>query len=185
MCKDPPVSSLLAGDLTPVNPIIFKGLDADMIKQTALHTNGAAGPSGLDAHAWRRLCSSFKSASSALCVALACVGRCLATSDVNPEGVSAFVACHLVPLDKCPGVRPNGIRDIPRRIIAKAILKVVGEWGGAPEGGFPPKGVVAALPTTPPVGLDGDRGACPRSLLEQRWGRTAGVAMRTCIVLYS
>ena len=55
------------------------------------------------------------------------------------------------------------------------------EWGGAPEGGFPPKGVVAALPTTPPVGLDGDRGACPRSLLEQRWGRTAGVAMRTCI----
>ena len=23
------------------------------------------------------------------------------------------------------------------------------EWGGVPEGGFPPKGVVAALPTTP------------------------------------
>ena len=51
------------------------------------------------------------------------------------------------------------------------------EWGGAPEGGFPPKGVVAALPTTPPVGLGGDRGACPRSLLERRWGRTAGVAI--------
>ena len=49
------------------------------------------------------------------------------------------------------------------------------------SGVVPPKGVVAALPTTPPVGLDGDRGACPRSLLERRWGRTAGVAMRTCI----
>ena len=60
-------------------------------------------------------------------------------------------------------------------------LMLLVQWGGAPEGGFPPKGVVAALPTTPPVGLDGDRGACPRSLLEQRWGRTAGVAMRTCI----
>ena len=85
-CKDPPVSSLPAGDLTPVNPIIFEGLDADMIKQIALHTNGAAGPSGLDAHAWRRLCSSFKSASIALCVALACVGGRLVTSDINPEG---------------------------------------------------------------------------------------------------
>ena len=41
----------------------------------------------------------------------------------------------------------------------------VGKWGGASEGGFPPKGVVAALQTTPPVGLGGDRGACPRSLL--------------------
>ena len=51
MCKDPHVSSLLADDLTPVNPIIFDSLDADMIKlQTALRTNGAAGPSGLDAH---------------------------------------------------------------------------------------------------------------------------------------
>ena len=109
LCKDPPVSSLLAGDLTPVNPIIFEGLDADMIKQTALHTNGAAGPSGLDAHTWMRLCSFFKSASTALCVALACVGRRLATSDVNPERVSVFVACHLIPLDKCPGVRPIGI----------------------------------------------------------------------------
>ena len=94
-----------------------------MIKQTALHTNGAAGPSGLDAHAWRKLCSSFKSA-TALYVALACVGHCLATSDVNPEGVSAFVACRLVPLDKCPGVRPIGIGEVPR--IAKVILKVVG-----------------------------------------------------------
>ena len=94
-----------------------------MIKQTALHTNSAAGPSGLDAHAWRRHCSSFKSATT-LYVALACVGHRLATSDVNPEGVSAFVACRLVPLDKCPGVRPIGIGEVPR--IAKVILKVVG-----------------------------------------------------------
>ena len=48
-------------------------------------------------------------------------------------------------------------------------------------GAVPPKGVVAALPTTPSVGLGGDRGACPRSLLKRRWGRAAGVAMRTCI----
>ena len=117
MCKDPAVSSLLASDLTPVNPIIFDSLDADMIKQTTLHTNGPTGPSGLDAHAWSGLCSSFKSASTALCVALACVGRRLASSDVNPEGVSAFVGCHLVSLDKCPGVRPIDIGEVKESLL--------------------------------------------------------------------
>ena len=73
-----------------------------------------------------RLCSSFKSAPSALCAAAACVGRRLPTSDVNPEGVSGFVACRLVPLDKCPGVKPIGIGEVPQRIIAKVILRVVG-----------------------------------------------------------
>ena len=38
-----------------VNTIIFDGLGADSIRQTALH--GAVGPSGLDAYAWRRLCT--------------------------------------------------------------------------------------------------------------------------------
>jgi len=31
-----------------------------------------------------------------------------------------------VPLDKKPGVRPIGIGDVPRRILAKAILSIVG-----------------------------------------------------------
>ena len=39
--------------------------------------------------------------------------------------------------------------------------------------------VVVAFPTTPLVGLSSDRGACPRSLLERRWGRATGVAMHT------
>ena len=38
-----------------------------------------------------------------------------------------FVACRLIPLDKRPGVRPIGIGDVPRRIVAKAILFVIGE----------------------------------------------------------
>ena len=77
---------------------------------------------------------------------------------------------------------PTKITESRRiRVLPFFVARTTWQWGGAPEGGFPPKGVVAALPTTPPVGLGGDRGACPRSLLERRWGRTAGVAMRTCI----
>ena len=49
----------------------------------------------------------------------------IATTLVNPEGLSAFVACRLIPLDKCPGVRPIGIGEVPRRIAAKAILRIV------------------------------------------------------------
>ena len=42
-----------------VHPIIFDSIDASMIQFTALNTKGAAGPSGLDASTWRRLCMSF------------------------------------------------------------------------------------------------------------------------------
>ena len=124
--KVPMVSCLIDGEPEKVNPIPFKGLDADAIRQAALHTIRAAGPSGLDAYAWRRLCSSFESASNSLCVALAGVGRRITTTNVNPEELSAFVSCRLIPLGKCPGVRPIGVGEVPRRIIAKAILKIIG-----------------------------------------------------------
>ena len=102
------------------NPIIFESLNADSIQRAAMHTHGSAGPSGLDSFAWRRLCSSFGVVSHDLCSALAAVGRRLCSSLVNPESISAFVACRLIPLDKCPGVRPIGVGEVPRRIIAKA-----------------------------------------------------------------
>ncbi len=51
----------------------------------------------------------------------------LCTSAVDPDGVSAYVACRLIPLNKNPGVRLIGIGEVPRRIIAKAILKAIGE----------------------------------------------------------
>ena len=107
------------------DPIIFDSLNADQISKAALKTKGAAGLSGLDAFAWRRLCSSFKTASRDLCSSLAAVGRRLCTSLVNPEALSAFMACRLLPLDKCPGVRPIGIGEVPRRIISKAVLWIL------------------------------------------------------------
>ena len=49
------------------------------------------------------------------------------TDGGDSNGLSAYVACRLIPLNKDPGVRPIGIGEVARRIIAKAILKVVGE----------------------------------------------------------
>ena len=42
----------------------------------------------------------------------------------TPKCVSPLLACRLIALNKNPGVRPIGIGDTARRIIAKAILNI-------------------------------------------------------------
>ena len=46
---------------------------------------------------------------------------------MDPAGLSAFVSCCLVALDKCPGVRPIGVGETVWHIIAKAVLSVIKE----------------------------------------------------------
>ena len=106
----------------PSHFILFDQLDGQMIRETALKTEGAAGPSGLDAAGWKRLCTSFQSASTDLCDALASTARRICCSFVDPKSLLAFVACRLVALDKHPGIRPIGIGETARRIIGRAIL---------------------------------------------------------------
>ena len=73
----------------------------------------AAGPSGVDAYAWRHMCISFKEASARLCKALASIACRLCTSLIKePTVLMPFVACRLIPLDKFPGVHPIGIGDV-------------------------------------------------------------------------
>ena len=62
-----------------------------------------------------------------LCSALASVGKRLCTADIPSEFLCAFVACRLVPLDKNPGVWPIAIGELPRRIISKAVLSIIGQ----------------------------------------------------------
>ena len=107
-----------------VHPVIFDSIQGQTIRSAALHTSGAAGPSGIDAWGWRRLCSSFKSASAALCQSLALLTRKLCTVLVDPDGLAPLMSCRLIALNKNPGVRPIGICEVVRRIVAKAILYV-------------------------------------------------------------
>ena len=87
------------------HPIIFDSIDASTIRAAALHTDGSAGPSGIDARGWRRLCSSFHSSSTDLCHSLALMARRLCSSFVDPQSLAPFLSCHLIALDKNPGVR--------------------------------------------------------------------------------
>ena len=128
--KHPPAEPLhpeavLPGDVPqPHNDTYFAALNRDVIRQAALNTQGAAGPSGMDAADWRYICTSFKAASDSLCDALASCARRLATQYIDPISLESFVACRLIPLDKDPGVRPIGIGEVVRRIVSKAILKI-------------------------------------------------------------
>ena len=117
----PPQPDAIIADTVPPNihPIVFDALDADAIKSAACHTNGAAGPSGLDALRWRRLCTSFKSASSELCQSLAKTAKRFCTELIDPSTTAPLLVCRLIVLDKKPGMRPIGIGDVARRIIAK------------------------------------------------------------------
>ena len=117
--------SIVPGDPQTIQPVVFDSIDASVVRSAALKTNGAAGPSGIDAHGWRQLCTSLKSASSDLCQSLALTAKRLCTSLVDPKSVAPLMACRLLALDKNPGVHPIGVGETARRIIAKAVLSVI------------------------------------------------------------
>ena len=103
--------------------LILEDISSDDVRHAALHTEGSAGPSGLDAMAWRRFCTAFGESSNSLCTALASFAKRISTSYIDPLGLSAYTASHLIPLDKSPGVRPIGVGEVCRRIIGKIIMK--------------------------------------------------------------
>ena len=70
-------------------------------------------------------CTSFGEKSNELCSAIAAFARRICTTYIDPSGLTAYTSCHLVPLDKCPGVRPVEIGEVIRRIVGKAVMKVV------------------------------------------------------------
>ena len=107
------------------HPIIFERMTGPLICTMAMKTDGAAVPSGIVAHGWKRLCTSFNQDSNDLCEALPSVCKRICTSLVDPKGLTAFVACRLIALDKCPGVRPIGIGEVVRHILGKAILSTI------------------------------------------------------------
>ena len=91
--KHPPAApstpgSLINGIPPDLHPVIFDSIDSSLIRSCALNTRGAGGPSSLDALTWRRLCTSFKTASNDLCQSLAATAKRLCTTFVDPKSVA-------------------------------------------------------------------------------------------------
>ena len=126
--QPPNDAMILHGPIPKVDKIIYDSVNADIIKSCAVKTKGSAGPSGLDADMWRKIISSYiyGTVSDDLCHAIALMTRELCSTDINdPESIIYLLACRLIPLDKQPGVRPIGIGEVLRRIIGKAVMKVI------------------------------------------------------------
>ena len=57
---------------------------------------------------------------------LMAVAHHLCVDYVDSAELTVFIACKCIPLDKKPGVHPIGVGDVPQRVIAEAILHVIG-----------------------------------------------------------
>ena len=121
----PPQETLLDNEPKQINPIVFESITPDLIKNVARVSRGSAGPSGLDADAWTRMLTCFKQSSDRLCTALSCAARALCTQDRTADDMEGLTAARLIPLDKQPGVRPIAVGEVIRRMICKAIMRVV------------------------------------------------------------
>ena len=123
------LGSLLFGPIDDQYPeSVYTEINGEMVRQAALRTKGAGGPSGVDANGFRRIlaCKSFKQSSTRLCEAIATMTRTLFTQYIDPMTIEPLVANRLIPLDKGEGaVRPIGVGEVLRRICGKCVMSVV------------------------------------------------------------
>ena len=113
---------------TEPHPIIFEQTDGPLVRSTRStieRTSRSAGPSGMDANWWKRMC--FNRASSELCKAIATLCRRLCSTYVDPHGISPLVVSRLIGLHKCTGIQPVGVGEVLRRVIGKAVLQIAQE----------------------------------------------------------
>ena len=123
--NEPPQEVLLQGPTRPVHPIVYEDMDESLILKAAMLTKGGSGPSGLDADGWRKILTSrsFGTLSSELRKTFALFAKSLCIEEIkNAESLESFIACRLIPLDKCSGIRSIGVVEVLRRIARKAVM---------------------------------------------------------------
>jgi len=118
------------------------------VEKVASKLSGAAGPSGVDAVDLRNWLLRFGAESEALRAELAVLTNLLANEHPPWAAYRALMACHLVALDKQPGVCPVGIGEIYRRLMAKCVLAAAGQRAAAACGNL---NLCAGLP----AGIEG------------------------------
>ena len=124
--KTPSNNILLPDTTVQVHPIRFEEINSESIRQSELRSKGGAGPSGLDSDGWRRLLTSsaFGEEPSDLCSAMPSLQEhCVLTSNTTTR--SSPRLRRLIPLNMNPGLRPIRVDETLRRIIGKAVAKVL------------------------------------------------------------
>ena len=115
---------LLRGENSSVHPVVFENIDENMVKEAPLTAKGGYGPSGLDADGWRKILvsRSYGTINADLRRAFANVNNKIYTEKLpvdtakDETALESFLACRLIPFNKNPGLRPNGVGKVLRRM---------------------------------------------------------------------
>ena len=107
----------------------FVDLDitADVVEKVAKKLSGSAGPGGVDSSSLQSWLLNYGVESRQLRKACARLAEWLANTHPPWAAYRALINGRLVAIDKCPGVRPVGIGELFRRLVAKCVLLVAGE----------------------------------------------------------
>ena len=122
---EPPASVLLDNNIDQINNIVFQKITPELIRRLARQMQGSSGPSGLDSEAWCRMLTCYRKSSDSLCTALTKFAHCLCSETLDSEHLVEFTAARLIPLDKRPGVRPIAVGEAFRRIVCRAVMRVL------------------------------------------------------------
>ena len=102
-------------------------VSSDTVEEVVVKMGGSAGPGGPDSVALKAWCLGFGHTSGELRSEIARFTTWIANTNPSWAAYRALMACRLVALDKEPGTRPLGIGETYRRLMAKCVLKCVGD----------------------------------------------------------
>ena len=97
---------VLRGAIENVLPSYFDCIDEKMVAKAVRLTQGAGGPSHMDADQYRHMLFSnkYKKESKELREQIAILARKISSTIVDPATLEAYIACRLIPLAKNPAV---------------------------------------------------------------------------------
>ena len=106
------------------HPVAFAGISADVIGKPSSEWVDLPVHLGSMSVAGRGFAShSAVPQTTYVCVAIALLCKRLCTEYVDPAEREALIACQLIALDKCAGLRPIGVGECLRRLIGRAIVQ--------------------------------------------------------------
>ena len=106
-------NTLLQGPIKNTQASYFDSIDELMIQQVAMQTREAGGPQQLDAaHPHILAGKTYEKEGKEMREQVVLMAKTLATTITDPSSLESYIACRLIPLDKCPGLRPIGIGEI-------------------------------------------------------------------------
>ena len=97
-----------------LSPLIDVDITGSHVEKVARQIQGSAGPGGSTASHWQDFLLRYGAHGAKLRDAVAELARHLAYSIVEWSDIRALMSSRLIALDKCPGVRPIAIGEIPR-----------------------------------------------------------------------